>query len=91
MLCAFSIRCQFVEKSYIYSKIGTKLFPENSDIFEIYGLSLLYKKQYTELDEELRSIEFETPNISYLRSRLSILTDSEDKSRHVRDYLRVRK
>lgn len=87
LLASHCIRSQFVDKALLYSKCGHQLFPERIELFELYGLALLYKNDLKKLSDLLSGSSTKSRNIDYLHARLAILQGQADSGERVRSYL----
>lgn len=74
LLATYSVRSGFVEKASAYAEVGTRLFPHDLRLLEIYVHLLILGRHYDEAEKVLGATTFSSRNLEYLRSRVAILT-----------------
>lgn len=87
LLCSLSVRLRFISKAVLYGRVGMYLFPDDIRLREIYAYSLLLDGKTEEALHVLSETDEKTPNIAYLKARISLQDTSN--SLNARDELRL--
>lgn len=90
LLASYSVRVSMFDKALAYSEVAHILFPDDSAILELHVYALFCVGRYEDALARLAPCEAQSPNLSYLRARLAIMTSASDTEigEHLRSYLK---
>ncbi|WP_298966462.1 hypothetical protein [uncultured Roseibium sp.] len=91
LLASHCLRAHFVDKALLYAKCGYQLFPDRTELLELYGLALLFKGDYDTLTDLISRASAPSRNLDYLKARLAILQGDANSANLVRSYLANRR
>ncbi|TCT29257.1 hypothetical protein [Martelella mediterranea] len=91
MLSVCSLRCGFLRKAVVYTRIGMVLFPSDERFREMAAYGLLLLGENERCRDALDGMSKTSRNQAYLEARLQLASEktAPEVSERLRDYLRA--